>query len=384
MFLLALIGFSGGLETGATWGPFGGTQDDVTAYLNSSERKAVEAFAVARTINAAVSFLKSADLSAVVAQVAPLEVLEPVDDLAKQFSDVMVVSIVSMQLQRLVLAVSQAWALTIVFPIGCLLLAASFGAYRSPSVGPRLAGLGRSLILLSLFARFAVLAAGLVGTTVTDDFLTSDLDKSMSVMSKSGGSLDRFSAQVSPSEVSADTSQEPATADAGNGAAPSVLDQLTHAVRTTAHTTRQVINRGEALVNEASAWIPDKAALESAINGLPGEIVRAMEIFLVQTILTPLAVAWFFYAMLKGAIRPVPMTLAEPAVAYRACVVNRQPDAKKPPQTLPASGFRHLVRSSGSHPVPPGHPSKAYLFPHPSACFKYPSGVSREAARGRQ
>ena len=112
-----------------------------------------------------------------------------------------------------------------------------------------------------------------------------------------------------PSEVSADTSQEPATADAGNGAAPSVLDQLTHAVRTTAHTTRQVINRGEALVNEASAWIPDKAALESAINGLPGEIVRAMEIFLVQTILTPLAVAWFFYAMLKGAIRPVPMTL---------------------------------------------------------------------------
>ena len=97
LFLLALIGFSGGLETGATWGPFGGTQDDVTGYLNSSERKAVEAFAVARTINAAVSFLKSADLSAVVAQVAPLEVLEPVDDLAKQFSDVMVVSIVSMQ-----------------------------------------------------------------------------------------------------------------------------------------------------------------------------------------------------------------------------------------------------------------------------------------------
>lgn len=122
---VAILGYCGLLDLAVSRGPIGQVQSQVVAYLDRSERQAVEAFAAARTINAAVSVLKSADLSAVVAQVAPMEVLEPVDDLAKQFSDVMVVSIVAILLERLVLSVSQAWALTYGVPLGCAMIALS-------------------------------------------------------------------------------------------------------------------------------------------------------------------------------------------------------------------------------------------------------------------
>jgi hypothetical protein len=308
LVVVAFLGFTGALESFATWGPFGDLQDEVTAYLDSSEKKAVEAFAIARGINAAVSFLKSADLSAVVAQVAPMQVLEPVDDLAKQFSDVMVVSIVSILVQRLILAVSQAWALTVVFPAGCLVLACSFGAYRSPTAGPRLAAIGRGIIMLALFGRFTVLAAGLVGTNLTDRFLASDLDASMTVMHDSGGNLDRFTAKVAPVATSPSARDTPAPSQTG-GAPPTMLDQIKRAMRSTADTTQAVIGKGAALVNAASVLVPDKATLEALIVGLPGHIVKAIEIFLVQTLLTPLAVAFFLYGLLRGVLRPVPVRI---------------------------------------------------------------------------
>ena len=121
-----------------------------------------------------------------------MQVLEPVDDLAKQFSDVMVISIVAILLQRLLLGVSQAWAFTCVLPTGCVLLVVSLMLPRWPLFGARLAALGRMLIVLALFARFSVLAAGLAGEVLTAGFLNHDLDSAMAVMQRSGGSLDQF------------------------------------------------------------------------------------------------------------------------------------------------------------------------------------------------
>jgi hypothetical protein len=285
--LLALLGYAGGLELAVSHGPAGSVQTSVTAYLDRSEKKAVEAFAIARTINAAVSLLKSADLSAVVAQVAPMQVLEPVDDLAKQFSDVMVISIVAILLQRLLLGVSQAWAFTCVLPTGCVLLVVSLMLPRWPLFGARLAALGRMLILLALFARFSILAAGLAGEALTAGFLNHDLDSAMAVMQRSGGSLDQFTSQVA-------THQPPPATPPGTA---SLFDRLKNAVQATTTDT-------QSWLNAARAWVPDAQALNAMVAGLPDQIVKAIAIFLVQTILTPLLAALFLYAVLRQLLRP--------------------------------------------------------------------------------
>lgn len=254
LLIVAILGYSGLIELAVTQGPLAAMQDRVAGYLDRSETKAVEAFAAARTINAAVSVLKSTDLSAVVVQVAPMEVLEPVDDLAKQFSDVMAVSIGAILVQRLILLMSQAWALNFVLPIGCVVLAASVVAsWRFATLGLRLAALGRSVVLLALFARFVVLAAGWAGDGITERFLAGDLNKAIATMNAAGGNLDK----------------------------------------------------GQALANSASSWMPDRNAIAAMVIGLPDQIVRAIEIFLVQTMITPCLVALFLYGVLRHVIRPI-------------------------------------------------------------------------------
>jgi hypothetical protein len=305
LVVLACLGFAGVLEKLATWGPFGNMQGNVVAYLDTSEKKAVEAFAVARAINASVSLLKSADLSAVVAQVAPMEVLEPVDDLAKQFSDVMVVSIVSILVQRLILAISQAWALSVVFPVGCLLMALSLGSDRLRIASRHVAAIGRTFVMLALFGRFAVVAASLVGANITDHFLSNDLNASMTVMHASGGNLDQVTAKVSP--VTPSQSAGAAAAAGHADSAPTAFEQIRRAVKSTADSTEAVFDKGAALVGAATTWVPDKATIDALVVGLPDHIVKAIEIFLVQTLFMPLAVAFFLYSLLRGVMRPMPV-----------------------------------------------------------------------------
>ena len=300
--LVALIGWSGALEWGATHGPLGTMEENVSAYLDRSETTAVEAFAVARAINAAVSLLKSADLSAVVAQIAPLQVLEPVDDLAKQFSDVMVVSIVAIQMQRLLLMVSRAWALAILLPIGCGLVAVALALPSRIHARYRLARLGRLLIVGAVFARCIVLAAGLVGGGLTDRFLAGDLHDTMSVLSASGTHLTEITASTVPPA-------DPAPPTPAPNAHPGVLGQMedgvAHALRSAKNSTQAVVGHGESLLSAAGGWVPDRAAISAFVAHVPDQIVRAIEIFLVQTILTPLLTALALYAALRAIMRPV-------------------------------------------------------------------------------
>jgi len=309
LLVLAALGISGLLETAVTRGPVGYVQDDVVLYLARSEQTAVEAFAAARTINAAVSVLKSADLSAVVAQVAPMEVLEPVDDLAKQFSDVMVVSIVAILVERLVLVVSQAWALTVLLPIGCALLALSVLSRSSPLMRRRLSALGRGIIILALFARFVVLAAGWAGDGLTRRFLAHDLTTSIGAVTASSGRLNQITATAVPATAQPPAQTPPQLPGQTGAPAQSMLDQLkgevARGLQSASNTTQAVIGKSEAMVNAARAWVPDPAAINAMVVGLPDQIVKAMEIFLVQTILTPLLVALFFYAVLRGIMRPI-------------------------------------------------------------------------------
>jgi hypothetical protein len=288
LLILAFLGFAGVLEPAATTGPLGYVQDSTRQYLDRSEKKAVEAFAVARTINAVVSVLKSADLGVVVAKFAPLEALEPVDDLAKQFSDVMLISIVSILVQKLILSVAQAWALGIVLPVGCLVLAFAIQSRR-------FASLGRAIIIVALFARFAIPTAALVGERITERFLAQDLDATLVGLQQSSGDLGQaIGTPDSPPVARNDAPAPDAAPDAPTP--PSVLDQVRSAVKSTADSTQSLLDRGAARMR---GLLPDIGTIKAVALHLPDQIVRAIEIFLVQTLLVPLSVAFLLYGALR-------------------------------------------------------------------------------------
>jgi hypothetical protein len=332
LLLMAVLGATGLLERGLHIGPGEVLQRHVVRYLDSSETMALEAFAGARAINAVVSVLKSADLSAVVASFAPLEFLQPIDDLAKQFSDVMLVSITSIFVQRLILMVSQAWALGLVLPVGCVLMALSMQLRRWSGWRERLASTGRTLVILALFARFVVLAAGWLGQGVTDRFLGSDLQTSLSRIGAATSNLHQVSAQLSqttpglvgaapaptvPAPPVSTTTPPAAPAPAAGPAPESMLEHFGATLRAAVSGAGAGIRKGIGFVTSAGHVLPSSTSVMAAVADLPQQILRAIEIFLVQTIIMPFAVALVFYALLRGVTRPAPLRLG-PAPGERS------------------------------------------------------------------
>lgn len=159
----------------------------------------------------------------------------------------------------------------------------------------RLLALGRSTLMLALFARFVVLAAGWVGDDLTTRFLAADLNRSLGTVYASGGRLDRITAQVAPP-------QPPAAAPADPAPPQTMLERFR---RDVARTMQSAGSETAAVVNAARSWVPDRASIDAILVGLPDQIVRAIEIFLVQTVLAPLCVAGAFYGVLRGAMRPI-------------------------------------------------------------------------------
>jgi hypothetical protein len=145
----------------------------------------------------------------------------------------------------------------------------------------------------------------------------------MSGMHESGGSLQHYTDKAAEAEASAESSPPSQAANGDDNLPQSAFGQMARAARAAANTTQALVARSQAIMNSARGWIPDRATIDGVLTDLPAQILRAIEIFLVQTILTPLAVAWFFYAMLKGAIRPVPVRIeaaspAAPQLTYAA------------------------------------------------------------------
>jgi hypothetical protein len=327
LIMVAFLGYAGGLEFAAARGPLGHIQNEATSYLDRSQAKAVEAFAVGRSINAAVSVLKSVEISPVIANVAPLEMLEPVDDLAKQFSDVMALSIAAILVQRLLLAVAQTWALGVVLPVGCLLWLFAIWSTRWPGISFRASALGRSIVILALFARLVVPVAGWAGDGLTERFLARDLNEAVRSMNVASGRLEQFTPQAAvtgnqaaPAKEQAATASQPTSPptqdstqpqsyrDWMSGMAKGAMQGAANIAQGAVSTAQSVVTKGQAMASGLAAWIPDSTTIPAIANTLkdvPDQIVTAIEIFLVQTVIAPLVVAAMLYSALRTATRPV-------------------------------------------------------------------------------
>ena len=87
------------------------TFDNMTIqYIDNSINKAVIAFASARGINAIISLLKSSTVNmtpaGIGASISVGEILDPVDDMVETLSDVLLLSIVSLGIQRFLLEIA--------------------------------------------------------------------------------------------------------------------------------------------------------------------------------------------------------------------------------------------------------------------------------------
>jgi len=95
---------------------FGIIDKKTEKYIDQTMVTALVAFGSARTINAADSLIKSADVSVMFLSASPGTILDPVDDMVEDFSTIMKISTASLVLQKII----RVWLFFIFLNFDCM------------------------------------------------------------------------------------------------------------------------------------------------------------------------------------------------------------------------------------------------------------------------
>jgi hypothetical protein len=243
------------------------------AYADEAFKRALVTFAVARTLNGVISVAQGTEVAVepggVGVNFTVGQILDPINDLVEQFSSVMLVAASSLGLQNILLGMTGWWGVT-----GALVLAALFlvvatwwpgGAkYATQTLAMR-------VFLVVAFLRFA-LPLLIIGTHVVfGAFLESEHDAATAVLEATSTEIEDFNRQeVAPG------------VDPGEA---SFMDRL-----------------GE-MWDSSMAQLDVSGriqGLKEAASSASEQIIRLIVIFVLETIILPLAFLWIFIEGLKG------------------------------------------------------------------------------------
>ncbi|UCE32802.1 MAG: hypothetical protein JSW68_02110 [Burkholderiales bacterium] len=229
-------------------------------------KRALASFATARALNAVISVAQGTELSAqplgVGVSVAPGQVLDPVNDMVEQFSNLMLAASVSFGIQKMLIGIGAWWTVSLVLT-GLALAWVWLDLRRRAPPG----WLTAALVLL-LLVRFAIPVTTLGSDWLFRTFLAEQYAASQRVIDTASGQT----AQIGP-------------APPVSGAEEGLLERMKSWMSSP---NTDVRSRFEAL----------KAAAETAIE----HMINLIVIFLLQTLVIPLLILGGLYALARRAI----------------------------------------------------------------------------------
>jgi hypothetical protein len=233
--------------------------------LDATMKKAFVTFATARALNAGISVLQSGQVSVqAVGGVSfkPGEVLDPLNDLVEQFSNVMLGATVALGVQKILLSVGAYWVLPpLVAAVAAIWIVFSVFGRTSPRWVMQ-------LFVLLLMVRFAVPVAMLGTQALSDTFLKPEYERSQLALDQMKGKSE-------------------AAGQAGAGAAEQGFwDKL------------------KGVVSDAGGMRERVAELRDAAGELAERVTMLIVVFLLETMAFPLAILWLFFVTAKTVLRP--------------------------------------------------------------------------------
>jgi hypothetical protein len=231
-------------------------------------KRALISFASARALNAVISLAQGTEASVqplgIGLTLTPGRILEPVHDLVEQFSTLMLAASVIFGLQKALILMGGYW------PVSLTLAAVALGWAWFSWRGRPVPALLSSLLVVLLMLRFAVPLVTLGSDLLWQKFLASDYEASQHIMGSASGQA----ATLDPSGTPV-VSAPPA--DTG------LLDKL----------KAWGAQNADIKLNFESM----KQALEKATE----HVIRLIVIFLLQTLVIPLLLAWILYVVARRA-----------------------------------------------------------------------------------
>jgi hypothetical protein len=246
----------------------GPMESAANAQVDAGLKRALVSFASARALNAVISLAQGTELVfqplGVGVSVSAGQVLDPVNDLVEQFSNLMLAASVAFGVQKVLLMIGAHWLIS-----GLLAAVAVAWSVLLLRQRARPAWLTRCLVVL-LVARFAVPVVTLGSEAVFQQFLARDYMASQQAL-----------------QVTAMQAEQVRPAEAGAGESRGLLDRFKD--WTEAQNTA-IRSRFEGL----------KQSVERATE----HMVRLIVIFLLQTVVVPGFLTWALYLAARRAMQP--------------------------------------------------------------------------------
>jgi len=234
-------------------------------YFEEAVQRSLYTYAVVRGINGIISVVQGTAVAAAPAgiglSVAAGEILDPVNDLVERFSWVLLIATVALGIQKLLMDVGLWFGFSCLLPVAMVLI--MIGIWGTKPWGDRLKTFGFRLVLIAVVIRFGMPVMALASDKVFLLFLEKPYTEATRSLAEINSKIKEGS--LEPSDA---TSDEDST---------SWWERL------------------EALFNgsEGLGKIKERLALlQEKIEGYAEHTLKLAAVFLLQTIVIPLAVLW--------------------------------------------------------------------------------------------
>ncbi len=239
------------------------------AIAADSLKRALVTFAAARALNGAISAAQGTELALEPAGVGVVlsvgQVLDPINDLVERFSSVMLVAASSIGLQNILLRISSTVGFDIaLFVVALWLMLATWSPWLQASMP-----WARRALLVAIFVRFALPALIVGGDLVFEGFLATEQQAALEALR---------GVQADITEIS-DEAPEPLSG------------------------SRTLMERFSGLIDETLAAVDPRETLKQLserVADASEHIISLIVIFVLQTVLLPIAFVWLFVEVLKG------------------------------------------------------------------------------------
>lgn len=279
--------------------------DKAATYVNDGLTRSLVSFASARALNGVISVFQGTEVA-----VQPLgfgvtlalgEILDPINDLVEAFSSVMLTTTVAFGIQKLLLTIGSNWAVS-AFVTGVALV------WSALFLGGRVPRWLSQLLVVLLFVRFVMPVTMISSGFIFERLAASEYQESQSALDSTLGKLTGFYSEVNSSLSKEDVQPKPSVENSlpanesptGKDTAP--FAQLKEIVGKTVDAGRGTVSDakhalGNVLKDPTAAVRAKYEALKNVAEAATEKIVTIIVIFLVQTIVVPLILLWFFYRL---------------------------------------------------------------------------------------
>lgn len=280
-----------------------------TERVDSSLKRALVSYGTARALNAVISFAQGTELSfqplGVGLNLAPGQILDPLNDLVEQLSEVLLIASVALGIQKILLMIGANWLISLAFTV----IAAAWCVLhlrQQPSPGWL-----SKLLLILLLTRFAIPVSA-VGTDILfQNFMEPSYTASQADIERTASELDKVPTLTEGSTTAPDgTAAKPSlwnrligkavppepSKEAGNQAAiensPSPAGEPTVAAQNTEE-KRGFFEK----LNPKRKFESFKQAAEKSIK----HMIQLMVVFVLDTIVLPIFLIWVLISLGRGA-----------------------------------------------------------------------------------